>query len=176
MAIAGVRGKVTGLENLLKQLGKLERKVGKKLTRDAVRAAAKDVVLKELKTAVPVDTGSLRTSLGYKVKTARKTGVVYAIVGPRSKFMKEVVKGKGWKSYTGRRVLTKVGKKFVGNRWPTKYAHLTEFGTKERVQKTTGRRTGSVKAKHWMQKTITSTATAVQAKMADVLRDGLKSI
>jgi HK97 gp10 family phage protein len=159
-----IGGKVEGLDKLLANLANLEKKAAKKLVKQAVTAGS-DIVQRATAPGLPRDTGSLAASWGKKVSTPRKTGVAIGIVGARRKFKKD--------KKTGKRVLTKAGQKFVGNRWPSKYFHLVEFGTKARVQKTTGRPTGAMKPKRVLTKGTASSAPAVQSKMADVFKTGL---
>lgn len=160
-----IGGSVQGLDNLLKKLADLERKAAKKLVRQAVTEGS-GIVLKTVKPRVPQETGSLRKSFGRKTSTPRKTGVAVAVVGPRRKFKKD--------KKTGTRVLTAAGKRYAAARWPTKYFHLVEFGTKARKWKTRGgRSTGQVTPRPSLQPAVTSSATAVQSKMADVFKKGL---
>lgn len=93
---------VVGLEQLKRKLAELPAKVERKVIRKAVNEASKGI-LKAQKSAVPVDTGTLRRSLGRKVKRSRKTKETYAVVGPRRRFTKVI---------NGRKVT------------PTKYAHF----------------------------------------------------
>ena len=93
-----------------KQLEKLFRTLGdrvqRKVTRQAVNAAATPGV-KAAKAKVPSESGTLKKSLGKKVKTYKNTGTVAAIIGPR----------------------TDVEGEFNGEvRKPKFYAHLVENG------------------------------------------------
>jgi HK97 gp10 family phage protein len=97
---------VTGDEALDKLLAGLPAKLQKKLSRQATRKAAKDIVLPEAKARVPEDTGDLADSLK-----------VQAIKRSRSKI--------------GHMVATKDGF-YKGDQF---YGGLVEFGTKERQHK-----------------------------------------
>jgi HK97 gp10 family phage protein len=71
---------VEGIDKALKELGKLEDKVGKKQIKKIVRKAGK-VIEKKAKQNVPVDTGSLKKSI--KVKAiAHSADHAYSVVGP----------------------------------------------------------------------------------------------
>lgn len=105
---------VTGDEELDKLLAGLTPKLQKKLSRQATRKAAKDIVLPEAKARVPVDSGDLEDSLR-----------VQAIKRSRSKI--------------GHMVTTKDGF-YKGDQF---YGGFQEFGTKERQHKS-GKSTGSI--------------------------------
>jgi HK97 gp10 family phage protein len=105
---------VTGDEALDKLLAGLPAKLQKKLSRQATRKSAKDIVLPEAKARVPVDTGDLEDSL-----------TVRAI--PRSS------------SRIGHMVATRDGF-FKGDQF---YGAMLEFGTKERQQKS-GKQVGAI--------------------------------
>jgi HK97 gp10 family phage protein len=68
------------LERTFRTLGE---RVQRKVTRQAVNAAATPVV-KAAKAKAPQESGTLKKSLGKKVRTYKQTGTVTAIVGPRT--------------------------------------------------------------------------------------------
>ncbi len=159
-----IGGKVTGLDDMLKRVRALEKKVAKKLNKDACFAGG-DVVLKAMKPGVPIGTGSLKKSLGKKAGIGRKAGTAYCVVGPRTKFKKD--------RKTGLRVLTKTGARYAEGSWPTKYFHLVEFGTKRRTSKTTGANRGAMPSHQMLRPAVRDSKSAVRAAMADKLREGL---
>ncbi len=63
---------VTGVADIDKKLKRLPLKLQKKLTRQATRKAAKEVVLLHAKTNVPTNTGKLAASLAVRAAKARK--------------------------------------------------------------------------------------------------------
>ena len=95
-----------GAKELDRKLRKLGDKVHRRVSRQAVNAAATPVV-RAARSKAPSESGTLRKSLGKKVATFKKTATVAAIVGAR-------------KSVTG----THKGK----SRKPSRYAHLVEKG------------------------------------------------
>ena len=104
---------LSGGKELERQLARLGTKVEKKLKKQAVKAAAKPIVV-SARGKGPRESGLLAESLGSFVKTYR-SGTTVAIVGPRRKF----------------RVRQKV--EITGaskGREPANYAHLVEGGTK----------------------------------------------
>jgi HK97 gp10 family phage protein len=80
------------------------------ILRKAVRAAAKPV-REAVKRHAPRQSGTLAGSISVRIGTNRKTGAVYAVVGPRRGYQRK-----------SRGEILSYGK-------PTKYAHLVEFGT-----------------------------------------------
>lgn len=100
-----------GIEEMTKNLEKLGTRVALRGPATAVRAGSA-VIIREMRRRAPVDTGSLKKSLGQKVKTYRRNKTVTSIVGARSKRY-ETAKGR---------------------RNPANYAHLPELGTKRGVK------------------------------------------
>jgi HK97 gp10 family phage protein len=108
MAYGGmtIRVKVEGLDKLFARIRALQKKMANSIMRKVLRAGA--IELRNVaRTYIKKDTGTLYKSMHIKVKAYRNTGVVVAVVGPRTKFVKQTAKGK---------------------RWASKYAHLYEFG------------------------------------------------
>jgi HK97 gp10 family phage protein len=115
-----IKGTFTGLDDVFKRLGHLNRTVRNRILRAAINEATKPL-LDDAKQRAPRQSGLLRKSLGRKVKTYRASGVVVAIIGPRSKpsFKRQVtVRDK------------RTGKTRSEYRNPVKYAHLQEQGRK----------------------------------------------
>jgi HK97 gp10 family phage protein len=76
---------VTGDRQLRRTLARLDDKVQKKLLRQAVQASSKPVV-KAARNAAPVETGTLKRSIGVKMKIYKRQATAMAIVGPRTGF------------------------------------------------------------------------------------------
>lgn len=86
-----------------------------RLQRRAIRATLRKAARKWLQRAkrlAPVESGTLRKSLGIKVKSDRRRGLGYAVVGPR----------RGQKRPVDGRMVD-----------PARYAHLVEFGAAPHV-------------------------------------------
>lgn len=112
--------KLTGLNTALASLDLVSTKLRKRILRRAFTKAAR-IVAKKAKSKLPNKStatyttnqtqriyqryGLLKKSIGSKVRTNRKTGDVYVVIGPR----------KGFKE---------------NGRNPEKYAHLVEYGTR----------------------------------------------
>lgn len=108
MAKSGVT--LTGDKELDRMFQRLPERVQRKVLRQAVSAALTPVV-KVAKRSVPVDTKTLKKSIGKKIKTYKNDGVVWGAVGVRKdeeKFV-TVIDGK--------------------RRNPRLYAHLVEGRT-----------------------------------------------
>jgi HK97 gp10 family phage protein len=98
--------KLEGGKELERRLKKLGDKVHRRVTRQAVNAAATPVV-KAAKANAPKQSGLLKKAMGKKVATFKKTQAVAAIVGAKKSVQGEV-DGKPRK--------------------PSRYAHLVEKG------------------------------------------------
>ena len=96
-----------GDKEMIRNLEQLPIRVQRKVVRQATSAALTPLN-KAAKREAPKDTGTLKKSIGKKVKTYRKDGVVWGAVGPRSGF-RVVVDGKA--------------------RDPRRYAHIVEART-----------------------------------------------
>ena len=99
---------VKGDRELKRNLKRLADKVQKKLLRQAVQAGSKPVV-KAARNAAPVESGTLKKSIGVRMKVYKRQATVVAIVGPRTGF--------GFTDDEGTR------------RDPARYGHLVEGGT-----------------------------------------------
>ena len=106
MATDGLKMQVKGIEKMTKNLAKLGTRVAARGPAAAVRAGG-SVIIREMRSRAPKDTGSLKKAIGQKVKTYRGQKIVTGIIGARSK------------SYQTAQ----------GKRNPAYYAHLVEFGT-----------------------------------------------
>lgn len=102
------RGRLDGVEKTYKALKQFPLNVQKRVTRKALTKASQ-IVSKAAKANVPTQSKLYKKSLGYKVWTGRKSGVVMSFIGPRLGF-KGTYKGK--------------------KRDPRYYAHIVEGGRK----------------------------------------------
>ena len=108
---------VRGMNELLKNLKDLPEKVQKRVLVGAVRAAAKPIV-KEAKSLVPVEHGTLKESIGITRFKTRKKSIVWFQVSPRV----QKYKLKAQDTDTGKNViLTMQNSPF--------YGYFVEFGT-----------------------------------------------
>lgn len=107
-----------------KKIALLKRGLRNRILRKAVRAGAA-LVRKDAKAGAPHLTGALASSISVKIGTARKSGAIYGVIGPRSDYVKKI------KARSG---LNKKGKRIGSARLaatikPSKYAHFLEYGT-----------------------------------------------
>ena len=105
MAKDGLDFDMRGIAEMTKNLEQLGTRVAARGPAAAVRAGS-SVIIKEMRRRAPNETGSLKKSMGQKVKNYRGNKTVTSIVGARSK----------------RYATAK------GNRNPAYYAHLVELG------------------------------------------------
>lgn len=136
--MSDVKTSMHGIEEMTRNLEKLGTRVALRGPNAAVRAGG-TVIVKEMRRRAPKDTGSLKKSLGQKVKTYRRSKAVASIIGARSKRY-ETAKG---------------------NRNPAYYAHLVELGTKG-----TGTHPGIV-AKPFMRPAWDASAPAARKAVID---------
>lgn len=100
--------KITGIMEMAEQLGFLGTRLEREISKEALEAGA-DEILKEVRARTPVETGTLKESIGVEIKPqAAGSLFVQAEIGPRP----------GFKRFTDQ-----------GFRNPQRYAHLVEFGT-----------------------------------------------
>src|SRR5687768_6309872 len=108
--MVGARFKI--LDDPDRRLVQLKRTTRNKILRKAARAGAR-IVQKAAKAEAPRGaTGALAASQGVRIATNRRTGAVYAVVGPR------------------RRYTRKKRGKILSQGAPTKIAHLIEGGVR----------------------------------------------
>lgn len=151
MAFA-IKGRVEGLEEVLKALDAVDKKIRRKAIRQAVGAAGK-IVLAAAKQKVPKNSGLLRKSLGRKVKVYRGSGVAVAIVGPRAGFRQQV-------SRDGRRPVLSD---------PAKYAHLVEGGVGAHGYKTRAGSHPGAAAHPFLRPALEDNKVAIYGAMAEIL-------
>jgi HK97 gp10 family phage protein len=141
MAKAQARLSIVGDKALMKKLAKLKAGAQRRVVRKAVTAMLSPVV-KAAKAAAPKETGLLRKSIGKKTVTYARKNTVVGIVGPRSSVVGTGPDG--------------------GKRWPVKYAHLVEYGTRHS------------EAQSFLRAALTATRDRVRSIFADKVASGLK--
>ena len=114
-----VQASFTGITSVMVQLSALGKPAtANKVTRKGVTQAAK-YVYKQMRQVVAKGKGpkpgSLRRSIGQKVKTYRGANTTVAIIGPRTKFLDAYSSGQS-----------------VNIKRPSKYAHIVERGRRRR--------------------------------------------
>jgi len=75
---------IIGMEDVLKKLKVLPAKVQKNVLTGAIRASAKPII-KEAKRLVPVDSGTLKKSIGIRKRRSRDKNIIHFSVAPLSK-------------------------------------------------------------------------------------------
>lgn len=106
MATDGLKMQIKGIDEMTKNLALLGTRIAKRGPAAAVRAGG-SLIIREMRSRAPRETGSLKKSIGQKIKNYRGQKTVTGIIGARSK------------SYATA----------AGKRNPAYYAHLVEFGT-----------------------------------------------
>ena len=164
MATDGLKMQVKGIDEMTKNLAKLGTRVAARGPAAAVRAGG-SVIIREMRLRAPRETGSLKKSIGQKVKTYRGQKTVTGIIGARAKPYQTA----------------------QGKRNPAYYAHLVEFGTaphatgkkKSFLRRGKGRHPGS-RAQPFMRPAWDSAAArardAVVAKMEQVFDKESKAL
>lgn len=118
-----MRIRLDGADVLKRTLSRLPDKLQREALRRAMRKVGRQIA-RDAKAKAPRETGLLKRSYGFAVRTHRDKTGVYVIVGPRKGYRRAVaVGGKG-----RRRRLRAAKKGVTGTRYrnPTKYAHLAE--------------------------------------------------
>jgi HK97 gp10 family phage protein len=108
-----IKGKLEGLEDTMKRMGRLKQSARGRIQRKAMNQATQPIT-RAVKANAPKGLGNLKRSIGRKVQTYRSRMVTVGIVGPRKGYGKDVVTHGG----KTRRVD------------PVKYAHIVEKGRK----------------------------------------------
>jgi len=130
---------IRGAKDLTLTISELEAKHFRKAARKAVNEGTK-LILAAAKANVSIRTGSLRKSLGRKVKAFKNGTGYYGIVGPRkdnkAKIAQSVRDHAAGKRKTilksrFRKTIKYKGREITVN--PVKYAHLVEFGRRAAV-------------------------------------------
>jgi HK97 gp10 family phage protein len=100
---------VQGLDETLKGLEQFKGAVQRRILRPAIRQGA-TLILKAARRLAPVETGTLKKSMGSKIVSKGKQPRVVAIIGPRTGMGQEVTLSDGTSDY----------------RDPARYGHLAE--------------------------------------------------
>ena len=121
--MAGASMTLTGDKRLQKNFAALPGRLQRKALRRGITKAARKIV-RDAKSKVPVETGTLKMSLGYKQWTYRDKTGVGSVCGPRSgkQYERAVARNK-----SGRLRKLKKGETGEQTRKPRKYAHLVEL-------------------------------------------------
>lgn len=123
-----ITAQLSGLEDVKRRLESIHTAMRKQILRKATTAGGQ-ILAKEVKQRAPKETGLLRKSIGYKVRSYNGGERFLAVVGPRS--MKEAVVSLGGVTALAR---SKKGKALAaaggeqGYRNSVRYAHLQELG------------------------------------------------
>lgn len=166
-----------------KELQTLLRAIPDAIQRRAFRAAVtkgSQVVNRVAKRLVPVESGLLKKSIGYKIKSFinKQNGTIgyYGVIGPRTAgFKMAVPRTKGRRVKPGR-----PGNMVMSN--PSKYAHLVALGVRPHQVPVTGkkgdsRRTMAThpghKGVHFMKEAANATRTQVQTAMVNELQKAI---
>ena len=113
----GVRAEIRGLRQIHLNLHEVREKIEREINRQALRKAARPALRQAKANARASDeTGTLRRSLGVKIKTVKRANKVIIYVGPRTKRARTGPDGR--------------------KRDPIRYAHLIELGTSRGVEGT----------------------------------------
>jgi len=135
--------KIEGAKELIKQLQQLAPSAARRVMRKAMTRGVNPVV-KAAKEMVPTRTRLLKKSIGHKVRTYPRKGIIYIAVGPRTGFSREI-EINGYK-------------KFVN---PVRYGHLVEGGTSHSM------------AKPFLKPALEGKAAAVVAIVSRVIKEEL---
>lgn len=138
----GVQIRGFGFENLQQQLDRLPDKVHRRITGKALNKAATHIV-KDARRRVPVDTGTLKKSIGKKLKKY-PSGIAVVIVGPR----------------------IKIGK------WAGQHGWLVEHGSGPR-ETSSGKSTGTMPAQPFMRPAFDSQLAKVLATIKKEVAAGI---
>jgi HK97 gp10 family phage protein len=120
------------------------------IMRPALQAGA-SIASKEAKRLVPVDERRLKKSIGVQVKTSKRKGTVHAKIHVRRGFEKD-------------------------GQDPVNYAHLIEFGTGPRVQKTTGRRVGAIAPRPFLRRALSNKRAQIQSVIVSRSKTQLRKL
>ena len=154
---------ITGVEDLLKGLKTIGKKLREQIGREAVTTALVPMVnAARYYAGQSSETGALAASIGVKVKPYQKGAAIFGIVGPRRGFDRPDPSGKGVRK-------------------PTKYAHLVEFGhytkagsgkfggAKKGTKVTPENATAYVLPQPFMRPAFAATKDAMTQTLADVI-------
>lgn len=119
---------LTGDKALMRKLDKLTDKIGRRVLRKTMRAAAKPIV-KQAKMNVPIGkTRNLKRSIGTRFRWYGGTGTQVAVIGPRIKYKRE-------KGASGTRRLVRDSRGRRISVLAGQHGYIVEFGTGPRYTK-----------------------------------------
>lgn len=125
-----ITAKLSGLEDVKRRLEAVNAALRKTILRKATTAGGQ-ILSREVKARAPRETGLLRRSISYKIRSYDGGARFLAVVGPRSGIKEAVVTLGGTsvlaRSKKGKALLAAGGE--TSFRAPVRYAHLLEFGT-----------------------------------------------
>jgi HK97 gp10 family phage protein len=128
MAGFAIRGRITGVQEVLSRLDGVKRSLRNRILKGACRKAARPVAKAaraKLDENESVVTGALRRSIGVKVGVSKR-GVAYAVIGPRRKTKRDKYGNVSLTAF-GRAEKRRVEKGQATDD-PAYYAHLVEYG------------------------------------------------
>lgn len=114
--MAKVEAELRGAAEMFRALYKLNDKMRAKVTSAAIRKGVRPII-NDARSRVPRESGLLRKSIGYVVRTYRGGETTIGVIGGTSNVSGNV-------EVAGRTMF----------RWPVKYAHLVEHGTRPHAQ------------------------------------------
>jgi len=148
MANQDVKTSLAGIEDMTRRLEQLGTRVAARGPSAGVRAGGAAVV-KEMRRRAPKETGSLKKSIGQKVKQYRRNQTVTSIIGARSKPYKTA----------------------KGKRNPAYYAHLVEMGVAPHRTGRQGGRHPGFKARPFMRPAWDAAAPRARAAVVDKMTE-----
>lgn len=139
MAKPNVKFRVKRPQNVLNALEKTRRKVVEKGIKKSLTQSSQ-VIAKTAKSIVRTRYKLLKNAIGYRVRKAKRTHDMFGVIGPRYKKWKMIDVSKKRKVSSRyavnpgarpakKRKVRKSRQSSVQKIYPTKYAHLVEFGT-----------------------------------------------
>jgi len=151
------KAKIDNVAAVMRKLEGLRKGVQNRIVRPAITKASR-VVRAEAKRRAPKDTGALRRSLAAVVRVGRRTGNVYAVIGPETGVKRN--KKTGETSATGfGKWLAKKG--LSDSVSPAHTAHFSELGTAHEPPRP------------WLRPALAATRQEVGAIIRNEIRAGL---
>lgn len=125
--MARVVSQLEGVDLTIGTLGRFKSAIQRRILRSALTKAAR-VLAKEAKKLAPKDSGLLKKSIGYVVRTY-KDGRLTAVIGPRRGFKQMVTRTKRFPVKSGTSAFAASDIQVTEMADPVNYAHLVEYGT-----------------------------------------------
>lgn len=164
MSVGQMRWKL--LDDPDKRLAHLKRAVRNRIMRKAARAGAAEVRKEAKRHAPKGESGTLKASISVRISTNKRTGAVYAIVGPRRGLVRKKSRGHVYEDR------------------PSKRAHLIEKGTRPHwlakggaigVARRVGRHPGA-KANPFLKRAWMSSHSRAVSRMRQVIAQELANL